>query len=132
VFELILEILFEVVVSGVFDRWSERRVASQRPAAFVRSLVAGVGIAVGVIGGYLWGYYAAGQLSGGTPRSLWVSLTMGAVALAFALTLHQKHQSEEFVQAPGQRSHSWPRRLATVGAFNLVTAAGIAWGAAAV
>lgn len=129
-FELILELLFEGLLDGLFDLFGRgvSRVIKVRAVRVL--LLVTVVISIGVVGGYFWGRYAAEQLDGGTPRTLWVSLATGAAALVVAAGLYRR-RDPRFAGSPGREPRSWSQRLATIGAFNLVTAAGIAWGAAA-
>ncbi|HQF93039.1 MAG TPA: hypothetical protein PLS46_02695 [Microthrixaceae bacterium] len=129
--ELLLEILFEGLLDGGFDLVGRGIARVIKVRAIRILLLVGIVVAIGIVGGYFWGRYAAEQLGGGTPRTLWVSLASGVVALVLAAGLHRS-DDDRFAHTPGREPRTWPQRLFAIGAFNLVTAAGIAWGAAAV
>lgn len=129
VLELLLEILAEVFFDGLFDRAGRQAArAVKRPAVRI-ALLAGVAIAVGLVGGALWGAYATEQLGGATPRSLWVALGSGLLALAVAAGVHPS-RDERFASTTPDEPRTASQRFAAIGAFNLVIAAGIALGAA--
>lgn len=131
ILELIVELLFEGLLDIVFDvvgRGASRVIRNR--AARIAALI-GVAAGVGLAAGFLWGAYAARDLDGGTPRSLFVSLGTGLVALLVGFLMHSS-RSERFAGTHGREPRPWSQRLMTIGGFNLVIAAGIAWGAATV
>ena len=129
--EFLLEILVELLFDGAFDAIGRGIARVVRVQAIRIALLVLVVAGIGLGGGYAWGRHAAQVLDGGTPRSLWISLATGVVALGAALGTYRS-PDERFGHTPGREPRTWPQRLASLGAFNLVSAAGIAFGAASV
>ena len=101
ILELLLEILFEGLFSGLID-WIGRGVARVIRVRAVRvALLMLLVAAAGIGGGYFWGRYAAEQLDGGTPRTLWVSLATAVVALVAAAGLYRQ-KDPRFAATPGR------------------------------